>query len=103
MNTDNDNLHLDERLSATHQFGSKKHTLSADLRYQWGDQRQEFAEEEALGAIRERGIDDQLDITLAILAACSPTKPRRCLNSEGRSAEPAPLTHLRHHRVRPIY
>jgi outer membrane receptor protein involved in Fe transport len=61
VDTDNDNLHLDERLSATHQFGSKNHTLSADLRYQWGDQRQEFAEEEALGAIRERGIDDQLE------------------------------------------
>jgi outer membrane receptor protein involved in Fe transport len=62
VDTDNDNLNLDERLSVTHQFGSKQHTLSADLRYQWGDQRQQFEEEEALPrAVRERGIDDQLE------------------------------------------
>jgi outer membrane receptor protein involved in Fe transport len=62
VDTDNDNVHLDERLSATHQFGAEKHTLSADLRYQWDDQRQQFEEEEALpGAVRERGIDDQLE------------------------------------------
>ena len=60
VDTDNDNLHLDERLSATHQFGSKQHMLSADLRYQWSDQRQQFEEEEALPrTVRERGIDDQ--------------------------------------------
>jgi outer membrane receptor for ferrienterochelin and colicin len=62
VDTDNDNLHLDERLSATHQFGSKEHTLSADVRYQWSDQRQQFEEEEALPrSIRERGIDDQFE------------------------------------------
>ena len=62
VDTDNDNLHLDERLSVSRQFGSEKHTLSADLRYQWSDQRQQFEEEEALpGAVRERGIDDQLE------------------------------------------
>ena len=62
VDTDNDNLHLDERLSATHEFGAKKHTLSANLRYQWSDQRQRFEEDEALpGAVRERGIDHQLE------------------------------------------
>ncbi len=60
VDTENDNLHLDERLSATHQFGSEEHTLSADLRYQWSDRRQQFEEAETLpGAVRERGIDDQ--------------------------------------------
>jgi len=60
VDTEHDNLHLDERLSATHQFGGEEHTLSADLRYQWSDQRQQFEEDEALpGTVRERGLDDR--------------------------------------------
>ena len=60
VDTDDENVHLDERLSVSHQFGSKEHTLSADLRYQWDEEREHFVEEEVLpGAVREEGIDDQ--------------------------------------------
>lgn len=44
-----DHVKLDERLSASHKFDQKKHELSADLRYQFGDETDRVREKRTFG------------------------------------------------------
>lgn len=60
VQTDNRRWYLDERLSATQEFDTEHHTLSADLRYRTRDGRQTFEEETSLPTSpRERGTQEQ--------------------------------------------
>jgi outer membrane receptor protein involved in Fe transport len=52
--TDRQSVHLDERLSLSHDFSQEEHELSADLRYQRDDDRDRVREERVPAPPRER-------------------------------------------------
>ena len=61
-------VHLDERLSISHTFEDENHELSADLRYQTGDQRSRVREEQVSSSPRERETeaDDEHDASFKL-------------------------------------
>lgn len=54
-------LHLDERLSVSHQFDAENHELSADLRYDGGESETRLREEQASAPPRERQVDTETE------------------------------------------
>lgn len=59
VNENDHSVHLDERLSVQHAFDDKNHEVSADLRYENGDQRTRVRETEVSGPRRERETEEQ--------------------------------------------
>ncbi len=59
VNEDDRYVHLDERLSASHELPGENHELSADLRYQWTDRSERLWQESGSASSRERETEDQ--------------------------------------------
>ena len=59
VDEDDQSVHLDERLSLSHAFTDEDHELSADVRYQFGDQRDRVREETVATPPRERETEHQ--------------------------------------------
>ena len=53
VDEDNQSVHLDERLSVDHTFADDNHKLSADLRYETGDQKERVWEEQVPASPRD--------------------------------------------------